>query len=244
MALSHLVSGSFAGQFTSGAGSATHAFDAGTASNRVLYVAVNWSSAVAHSVSGVTYNSVAMTALGAAITISANRMRAWRLVAPASGANNIVVSHGGGAGVADYTVTAFVVQDADQTTPHSGYTTATGTDFSAPLTSSVTVTSEAGDLVVVAHSIEGNTGTPAAAPTNYTERTDQASGVYGTTMGDAAGAASVATTATWTGPSLTNGWIAFGWSVNPVSGTTPVGPLCSPGKFLRHPLIGSDPLLH
>lgn len=67
-------------------------------SNRILIVAAHQFTVAASSVTGITYNGVAMTKIGSTQTIQAGNayMSLWYLIAPATGANNIVVTKGNG----------------------------------------------------------------------------------------------------------------------------------------------------
>lgn len=75
------------------AGSSTKTFShTCSGSDRLLLVVAGCHTATAD-ISGVTYNGVAMTQVGADQTDSANgRLTVWSLIAPASGANNVVIT--------------------------------------------------------------------------------------------------------------------------------------------------------
>lgn len=96
-------------------------------SNRVLYVFFHyWMSDSSREVSSVTYNGVALTRVAKSARSSDNDgMEIWRLVAPATGANNVAYSVSG-AGTVNGRVTAISVTDAHQTIPEST-TPTTGT---------------------------------------------------------------------------------------------------------------------
>lgn len=194
----------------------TVAFNAGTGANRVLIVAVLWREE-ANSISGVTYNGVALTSLGAKVTESAIiSAQLWRLAGPASGSNNIQVTMGSGNNDSAGLISAWVANGVDQATPTDGYTTNQGNTTTAGATSSVTVTSQTDDRVAVFMCARNDTDNDTATPTNYTERQDANDG-GGRMMelGDAAGAASVAASALWTNGAGENfSWIALGVNVN------------------------------
>src|SRR3989442_1524846 len=63
-----------------------------TGSNRILFVAGNDKVAAATVVTGITYNSVAMTKINGVQIPTSRFITLWDLVAPASGSNNVVVS--------------------------------------------------------------------------------------------------------------------------------------------------------
>ena len=112
--------------------------------NRLLVVGVGFYRNVNSFISGITYNGVALSAVTGAATNSANYyVDLWYLIAPATGANNIVVTYGGGApfengcGAVSFT-------EAHQTTPYGTPMTGTGTSTSP----SVTVSSGTGEIVM------------------------------------------------------------------------------------------------
>ena len=120
--------------------------------NRLLVVGVQFYKNVNSFISGITYNSVALTPVtGAAINTSNYYVDLWYLIAPSTGSNNIVVSYGGGApfetgcGAVSFT-------DAHQTVPYGAAVTATG-NSSSP---SVTVSSGTGEFVMDTMSIIHN----------------------------------------------------------------------------------------
>lgn len=196
----------------------TIAFDAGTGTDRVLLVFVSWRERT-NTISGVTYNGVAMTSLGTKITESdASPVlsgQLWALAGPASGSNNLVVTMGAGVNSSEAQISAWVGNGVDQTTPTDGYATNRGNAATANIVSSVTVTSEADDRVVVFHATRNLVGNITATPTNYTERQDTANGTgFSAEFGDADGAASVATSATWSNGANQVEWIALGVNLN------------------------------
>jgi hypothetical protein len=66
-----------------------------TGTNRILYVGVQITEA-ATTVTGITYNSVALTKIsGKDVPNGSRRVELWYLIAPATGANNIVVTLSG-----------------------------------------------------------------------------------------------------------------------------------------------------
>lgn len=61
-------------------------------SDRILYVMAFTRN---DTTTGVTYNGVSMTQVGTTITESSDRYSIWQLIAPATGANNVVITGGG-----------------------------------------------------------------------------------------------------------------------------------------------------
>lgn len=85
-------------------------------SNRILFVNTGCHTSIA-TITGVTYNGVAMTSVHAPITSPDNfYMQLWYLLAPATGANNIVVTASAADGIvgeaASYTGAAQTTLDA------------------------------------------------------------------------------------------------------------------------------------
>jgi hypothetical protein len=198
----------------------TVAFDAGSGADRVLLVGVCWRDRN-NSISGVTYNGVAMTSMGAEVTENAVfSAQAWRLVNPASGSNNIVVTMGVGDNSSSGLIGAWVGNTVDQTTPVDALVTNSGSGNTANMVSSGTVTSATDDRVVVFHCLRNLADNDTSTPTNYTERQDANTGAgIMMTIGDAAGAASVATSATWTNAAAEQvEWVVLGINVNASGG--------------------------
>ena len=204
-------------QFLTAGETETIAFNAGTGTNRVLLVCVQWVDQN-NTLTGVTYNGVSMTSMGTQITQGAIKMQLWRLAGPASGSNNLAVTMGAGDNNSNALIAAWVANGVDQTTPTDGYTTNQGTASTANIVSTLTITSATNDYIAVFYGSYNGTATIAATPTNYTERQDGNNAV-GLTLefGDAAGAASVATSATWDNGAFTVDWIALGCNLNQAS---------------------------
>jgi len=78
------------------AGTHTYAFDAGSTANRVLFVLARTDRGGTQTLDSCTYNGVAMSAeSGFTSTITFFDGRLFYLVNPASGENDIVLTHGG-----------------------------------------------------------------------------------------------------------------------------------------------------
>ena len=112
-----------------------------TGTDRVLYVfGHDTNTAGPTIVTGVTYAGVAMTKvveLDANASFNDRAITMWRLVAPATGANNVVVS---AAGANNLRFASSSYTGVDQTTPENGTDTSTGTSvatISTDITTSV-----------------------------------------------------------------------------------------------------------
>lgn len=160
-------------------------------SNRALFVAISAST----NVSGVTFNSVAMSFLG---SFDSNRIKIYKLVAPTEGTYNVVVTIPAG----DASVVVSSWYNVNQSTPNSGGAGAYGDD--------ITVVSAAGNKVLafIADSGGLSNGSVTYGKTFLTEFTDWPQFVGGHY---AVGAASVAMTATRVGG---NSPIVLGFSIN------------------------------
>ena len=138
-------------------------------------------------ITGVTYAGVAMTSIGT--SAGATLVHLWGLIAPATGANDVVVTaSAAGNGIV---AGAISYNGVDQTTPNSG--------FAAAGALTVNVTSAVNDMVMDTVSSDGGSAyTPGA---NQTERWDVAQTGGGDSFSGAgsheAGQATV--TMSWTG---------------------------------------------
>lgn len=147
----------------SGAGDRTFAYTCGSGSNRCLVVGFAADNAPgSDTITGVTYNGVAMTRAGAMFTANQNRnLYLYYLFGPATGTNNIVVSHSSSDYVLlsaeDYTGVDSGGLDATTVTHDSG-----GSGVASLTTSITTVTANAW-TVLVEGSYDG--GTPPGAST-------------------------------------------------------------------------------
>lgn len=193
--------------------------DGGSATDRAMVVSVQVNSAAGRDISSASYNGVALTAQGASVANDGCRQRMFVLPATATGLNTLdIVTTGGFAGD-HYTVTVQVFDSINQTTPvrAGSYVSANGgSDITAPYESSLTVTSQSGDTVAVAHCIRGGSASGTATPTGFTETEDSNSGVFCQASGYAIGAASVATVAAWNASVISiRSWTAMGVSLAP-----------------------------
>jgi hypothetical protein len=200
----------------------THPFDAGSGANRVLLVGVAWRDR-SNVLTGVTYNGVAMSiaATGAEITQGPFRAQMWTLANPASGSNNLAVTMGAGSDDALGQIGAMVVNGADIAgTPVEAYDSESGAASTANVVSAVTISSVADDRVVCFHFTAQQSDALSSTATNFTERQDANDGgnLLAITYGDADGAATVATQATWNNGAFKEDWIALGINVNATGG--------------------------
>ena len=168
-----------------------------TASNRILIVGTSTESDTgghtAQTVSGITYNGVALTKVRSDY-ITDNGTELWYLVAPATGANNIVVTM---TAVVDGLFGAgFTFSGVDQANPidANAGTTTTGTSISQALT---TVATDAMIVNIVHHY---NSAVVLTADANQTERFNTPT----TGDNDQAGGTRLVTTPT----SYTTSWTA------------------------------------
>lgn len=130
-----------AASFASGSlASLTWSHTVGTAgTNRILIVGIGYDPRGA-SVTGVTYGGQPLTLVGG-ISATSSRVELWRIVAPLSGPNNVVVS---GTGAKEKIAGATSWTGVHQTTPLGTAAFATGTS----ITPSVGVASATGEVVV------------------------------------------------------------------------------------------------
>jgi hypothetical protein len=193
----------------------THAINAGSGAGRTLVVVVSWR-AQSNDLSGITYNGVAMTSAGAAVTQGALSVRMFTLANPASGSNNLAVTMGAGGGDSLGQISYSVANGSDiGGTPVDGYNSNSGSAAGPNTVSSVTISSAVGDRIFVFHAGYNESEIITASPTNYTERQDTtASNGMNVEFGDADGAATVATSATWSNGGSTTTWVALGINVN------------------------------
>lgn len=133
--------------------------------NRLLLVAVHQSTVASDGVSSVTYNGVSMTKIGSTVTIESSvaYLSLWYLLAPATGANNIVVTKTSGYNTSIASVSYTGVKQSGQ--PEVNNTnTGSGT---APTCSMTPLTNNA----MLVMSVGGNgTGGVATESSNWTRR--------------------------------------------------------------------------
>lgn len=189
-----------------------------TGSNRVLVVGVSMLSAAGSSVSGITYNGVAMTLIRAkASAVGAVRVELWRLINPASGANTIAVTLSTGL---DRVCSAVSFADADQTTPVEGDNDASATNSGAATDASVSITSTTDNCLVV--DCVATTDTVITVGADQTQR-QNATGSLGSGAMSTEGPKTPAgiTTMSWTGIADLMTWTIVGVAVKGITTASP-----------------------
>lgn len=153
---------------TAGATSLTIAHTC-SGTNRSLYVWTYARNLAVGDVTGVTYAGVAMTQIGLTQADTNNDLKLWRLVAPATGANNVVVTNSGSRPMSACVLS---LTDVDQTTP-DGTVVQNGT---LSVSSSLTDT----QLLISGVGVENSAGPLppqfTSTGTNQTERLDNYNG--------------------------------------------------------------------
>lgn len=184
-----------------------------TGTNLVLYVAVI--QRFADAVTGVTYNSVAMTNIGtSADTGSIIGISLWRLIGPDTGTNTVEVTLSTTRRQLGVSIS---FSGADQTTPNGTVVTASD-DSGAGATPSMSVSSAADEIVVdfVGLQNDDNTSTLAVGA-DQTERANDATS-NATTNGIRAACSTetgaATTTMTWT-PDVADDWAGIALAVKP-----------------------------
>jgi hypothetical protein len=197
-------------------------------SDRVLVVTVStWTTTDPAPTPTATYNGVSMTqitthAFPFTLVDSFARITMFRLVAPATGANDIVIS----SATAEIVLSAASYTGVDQTTP---FDTPSATDINQPTsTISQVISSETGDMVI--DGIIGFDMGTVSAGAGQTQRAANNNGgtVNSTFMSEEAGAASVTMSDSWTNAIEDVGQIAV--NMNAAAG----GPI----KRYSLPLLG------
>lgn len=103
-----------------------------TGSNRFLAVDVSLLALAGTTVSGITYNGVALSLIGTqASGTGAVRVESWGLIAPATGSNTIVVTFSGSIVAGASAGCAVSYTDVHQTTPTEAFNGATATNVGA-----------------------------------------------------------------------------------------------------------------
>jgi hypothetical protein len=154
-----------------------------TGTNRILVVATFiYHSSGELSVSGVTYNGVAMTAAGAGYgTISdSGQLRYWYLLNPPTGSSyNIVATLSGAGTCEEMAIMAQAFSDVDQTTPFGSQVGTNGTNSAA---STGTVSLAGSDIALAVWSGYDAAGAYTITP-NGTGIVEDENGNFNTTLG-------------------------------------------------------------
>jgi hypothetical protein len=181
----------------------------------LLVVGVAWvGGGTAYTVSGVAYNSVALTKLGG-VTNGNDRTDIWYLKAPATGNNDVVVTMSG-TGITFVSIIATSYYGVDQTTPLGAMQSSTGTD-SNPTQAVVSVNR---DLVVDSVVVNGDSSSQGV--TVGASQTDRSPQTSGTDDGRASTerATGTSTTMSWTvSVSSTWTWAQAGVAIKGDAGT-------------------------
>lgn len=200
--------------------SLTFAHTTTSSADRVIYVCVSIDAGIAFEPT-VTYNSVSLTKL---TEIETDRYTGlWRLVAPATGSNDVVVSSLPGGG--DESAIAMTFSGVDQTTPEDARVTANG----ASATSVTNDVSSAADDLVADCLHLNNVSNFATAGASQTERVDAETGgghTYATSTEPGAGTV----TMSWSWSS-TVAYAQIAWNLNAAAGSPPVSS-CGRGTLL------------
>lgn len=184
--------------------------------DRYLAVDVGVLSVPGTTVTGITYNGVALSFIGAKSTVSgAGRVECWGLANPASGSNMIAVTLS--ASVASAGVAASYV-GVDQTTPAEGFNSAQATNVGAADATVTVTTSTDNDWV------HGAVATDDTAVTAGQTARNNVTGVGGSVANeDTDGFVHPAGTqaASYTGVGALATWAVAGYGVRSVQATTP-----------------------
>ncbi len=176
-------------------------------SDRLMLVGISFGKTNGDSVSSVTYDGVALTHVGSQDDVSSeSRVEIWRLVAPATGTADVVVTFSG-TGHEDATIGVMTFTGVDQSTPLGVFAGAQG-DSTSP---SVTVASATNELVFGVAAYNNSNNGDFVPGAGQTERWDLFGGGSANGSGTTeAGAASVVTS--WTIPDSSK-WAAGGVSI-------------------------------
>jgi hypothetical protein len=180
-----------------------------TGSDRLLMVQL-WTFPSGDTVSGITYNSTSLTKKGTRSADAGGYTNQWSLVAPATGANNIVVSMSS----SQMFVTAASYTGVDQTTPHPD-ATVTGSLAGTALSISTTdVTVDQSWLVMAGRS---PSRIPSASAGTFQRKLNGTSGDAGWTLDSDGGRSTGANTLDFTyAPSQTTYYVMT--NIAPASG--------------------------
>ena len=159
--------------------------------DRFLLVGVSLANTASQTVSGVTYDSVALTLIGTIANGTASRVEIWGLIAPNTGSHNIVVSFSAAVS-ADVGASSWT--NAHQTSPTGTFVSGTGSTASPTVSASSAVNEMVHDVVAsVAASLtvdssqeqEWNTGVTGITGAGSTERGDAGTVAMDWTAGSA-----------------------------------------------------------
>lgn len=131
--------------FYNNANSKTFSHTVGTLTHGALFVGVNfYTNGTVITVTGITFNGVAMTrVVQSARSPNDDRAEIWRLLAPAAGAHNVVITFGGGA--TDGEAGAVSLDFVDQATPERNTGSAVSSGTSSTTATMSIANAQAGD---------------------------------------------------------------------------------------------------
>ena len=178
-----------------------------TQANRFLEVCV--SLFAAGTVSGITYNGVALTQnASATVTNGVYRNETWYLIAPATGVNSVAVTL---SGLTTSSSDAASYYNTDQQKPIEATATNSGTNTPA----TVSVTTITSGAMVTGH-LDVMTASGVTSATGQNSRSS-GSGALGSSLLDDKGPVSTpaATTLTWNNIGVTDVWAASAMSIKP-----------------------------
>lgn len=188
-----------------------------TGANRYLVVGVSMLSVAGSSVSGITYNSVALTKLGHVASVSgAVRAELWGLVAPATGSHTVAVTLSASL---DSEANAVSLTGIHQTLSIEGFNTATATNVGAA-DATVNVTTVANnDLVIDQVASDDTAITVGAGQTSRNNVTGALGSGADSTEGPKTPAGSV--TMSWTNVAALATWSIAAVALRPTSASGP-----------------------
>ena len=180
------------------AASHTHAHTTGVGANRILFVQVSYRSNVRYS-TGVTYAGVAMTLLSRTSVSTVVTNEVWYLLAPASGANNVVVTPDTAAGCK---IASITYAGISQVTPFDTPVIASGTGLTA---TAAAVLGGANRLTV--DFLHKDRSAEAAAPDGSQTQRYSLSNTTGADLSVYASEKAAGTLMTWTWPTTSRSWV-------------------------------------
>lgn len=171
-----------------------------TGSDLILMVQL-WTFPSGDTVSGITYNGTALTKKGTRSADAGGYTNQWSLVAPSTGANNIVISMSS----SQVFATAVTYTGVDQTTPHPD-ATVTGTQTGTTgLSASMTTTVDQSWLVMAGRS---PSRVPTAGANTLLRKTNGTSGDAGWTLDSDGGRSTGSNALNWSySPSATTYYV-------------------------------------
>ena len=188
-------------------------------SNRILLLGITWYDS-GDTVSAVTYNSVAMTAVPSS-TVTNGQYTAilYYLLAPTTGSNTVAVTFSGS--VFDFGGGAISFTGVDQSTPLGTANTASGTSTTPSVNISSATDEIVLDTLIITHSgsltVDGS----------QTQRWNSTGGGYTKYAGSTEAGAST-TTMSWSN-STSQAWGITGVSIKPVAAASTLRQLCLTG---------------